>query len=449
MLARLTGLAVAIACTTYLGWSLARVTGSAWAACLALVFCVSTSPELVFKFVATKPDGLMLAFLAAAMGVYALIVSEGLTWRRGVALSVLAVMSISCKELTAPTFVFPYLGIAVAGWLQSRGDRGNRRRFAVDYGLTIAAGLIAYAMLNIVYAPSTWLARMHEWLGGPGKDPAVWAPPEYTALAYLRDVMNGLLYNFDAGGLAVVGMAAVVSIIAPVRHRLMFWLPTVSFLAIVVATAGYMPGYFLGPVSLTATIPVAAAFAHLARVQLPSPVRVVGNLAVAAAVAFNLWGGNMAWARAMIIFPLTHERYCLASIDKDELIFTGNYYVRQTGADRLSYLGFNVDDRPLGALMDQPERLPDVVVVSREELTWLADFVKRPARNEMMKLTGFSYDRFEGFESLGYKLVEVVTPRLPWPLDARAFPWYAVSPGDDLMVYRRTSTPSPHVERSQ
>ena len=99
--------------------------------------------------------------------------------------------------------------------------------------------------------------------------------------------------------------------------------------------------------------------------------------------------------------------------------------------------------------MSQPERMPDVVLVSREELTWLADFVKRPARNEMMKLTGFSYDRFEGFEPLGYRLVEVVTPRLPWPLNARVFPWYRVPSGNDLMVYRRVASTRPNPEATR
>jgi hypothetical protein len=324
-----------------------------------------------------------------------------------------------------------------------------RRRFVIDYALTIAVGLIAYAMVNVVYAPSTWQARMHEWLGGPGKDPAVWAPPGYSVLTYLRGVPDGLLWNFDAGGLAVLSLAAVVSIVAPVRHRVMLWLPTASFLAIVVATAGYMPAYFLGPLNVTAALPVAAALAHLGRARMPFPARPAGAFALTVAAVFNLWGGNAAWARAMTIFPATHERYCLASVGKDELVFTGNFYVRQPGADRLSYLGFNVDDRPLGALMSRPERMPDVVLVSREELTWLADFVKRPARNEMMKLTGFSYDRFEGFEPLGYRLFEVVTPRLPWPLNASVFSWYRVPPGNDLMVYRQVASPPPNPEATR
>ena len=36
---------------------------------------------------------------------------------------------------------------------------------------------------------------MNEWLVGPGKDPAVWAPPGYTLRAYLRDEGRGLLFD--------------------------------------------------------------------------------------------------------------------------------------------------------------------------------------------------------------------------------------------------------------
>ena len=273
VLARLTSLTIGVIATAYLGRALARATGSRWAAFLAIVFCVATSPEMIFRFVATKPDGLMLAFMAMAMGVYALIVSEGLTLRRGVALSILAVFSISCKELTAPAFVLPYAGIAIVGWVRSRIDTSVRRHFLRCYAAMIAAGLLTYALLNVVYAPTTWQARMHEWLSGPGKDPAVWAPPGYTMSAYLFDVSRALLVNFDAGGLTVLAVAILVSAVAPVRNRLMYWLPAASFLPTVIATAGYMPTRFVIPLNVAAALPVAASLAYLGNLRLTGLAR--------------------------------------------------------------------------------------------------------------------------------------------------------------------------------
>jgi hypothetical protein len=451
VLARLTGLTLGVIAVAYLGWALAKVTGSRMAAFLTLLLCVSTSPLLVTQLVATKPDGLMLAFLGGAMGVYTLIVSEGLTRRKGMALSILAVFSISCKELSAPAFVLPYFGIAIAGWCRSRGNAATRRRFLADYAVMIAAGFLAYAAINVIYAPSTWMRRMHEWISGPGKDPAVWAAPGYTSLEYLRDIWSGFLRNFDAGGLALFGLAVATSAVAPVRHRLMLWLPSISYLGVVVATAGYMPEYFISPVNLTAAPAVAAALAYLGSRPFPLVARVMGGVALGAMVAFNVWGGTAAWALVRAAFPWTHEHYCLGSAGKDELIFTGNMYARQPGADRLSYLGFNVDDRSLGEIMEQPQRMPDLILVDRALVNWIGEFEKRPARNKMMKTgTGFSYDQFQGFEPLGYQLTEIVHPHLSWPMDERVFTWYAAPPGLDLMVYRRKpGSPPPSVPTSR
>ncbi len=441
VIARLVGMVAGLAGTIVLGWGLLHLTGSRWSTFLALFFCVATSPEVAFKFVATKPDGLMLAFLAASMGVYARIIAGGLTRGRGVALSVLAVASISCKELTAPVYVLPYVGLAFSGLIATRGDGAARRRFLGAFAWTIAAGLLAYALLNVVYAPSIWRARMDEWLHGAGKDPAVWAAPGYTTADYLLDAGRALLINFDGGGLAILAASALATIALPVRHRLLLWLPTVGFVAVVLATAGYMPAYFLVPANMTAALPVASAFAALGRASWPKPARAVGLGLVAVLAAYNAWGGNAAWAVAQTRYSSVLERFCVESVDRGrERIFLGNMIVRQPGFDRLSYLGFEVDDRPLGALLarPEPERMPDLILVDREHVLWLEDFADRPKRVEMMKQdTGYDYAGFKGYESLGYRLDRVVKPELPPALPSALYPWYRPPEHADLLVYRR------------
>jgi hypothetical protein len=442
VLARLAGLAIGVGCMALYGRALLRFTGSAGATFLALMLFMATSPEVSFKFVATKPDGLMLAFLAASMGVYADIVRDGLTRRRGVALSVLAVASISCKELTAMVYVPAYAGLAVAGWLRAGGDGGNRRRFLGDFATTVAAGLAAYFLINVVYAPATWLERMREWLAGPGKDPAVWAPPGYSATAYLLDTYRGLLFNLGPGGMAVVAASLAIALVAPVRHRLLAWLPSVGFLILVVLTAGYMPTYFLCPLDVTLALPVAASLAHAGRRWVaPSPraVRAAVSVALGALVLANAWQGCLARARAAFSAHRLEEDYCLRHVGKGELIHTGNLFARSPGSDRLSYLGFAVDDRPLGALMDRPARMPDVILITTEQVRWMNDFKLRPARNAMMEATGYSYDRFEGIEPLGYRLVEAVRPRAPWPLDVPWIPPDRIPNTAEVLVYRRVA----------
>ena len=63
--ARLAGLVIALVCLFVLAKGLRQLTGSGLATLLAMLLCVATGPDLIYKFVATKPDGLMLAFLAA------------------------------------------------------------------------------------------------------------------------------------------------------------------------------------------------------------------------------------------------------------------------------------------------------------------------------------------------------------------------------------------------
>src|SRR5262249_59638869 len=101
----------------------------------------------------------------------------------------------SCKELTAAAYILPYLGIAAAGWRRTSGDPEARRRFLRSLAATLAAVPVAYALVNVVYAPASWWEHVQIWLSGPGKDPAVWAPPGYTLQAYLWDVWAGLCQN--------------------------------------------------------------------------------------------------------------------------------------------------------------------------------------------------------------------------------------------------------------
>jgi hypothetical protein len=261
VVARITGLVIASVGILLYGKALTRMTGSRPAVLLALTLCVATSPELISAFVATKPDGLMLAFLAGSMAAYTDILAGGLNKRRGFFLSFLAVCSISCKELTAPLYVLPYAAIAVRGLACSGGEISARRRFLVDYAFTVAVGIVAYLLINVVYAPATWRLRMVEWLWGAGKDPAVWAPPGYTWQAYLHDAVRGALCNLGIGGAVIVVIALTISLISPVKDRLLLWSPSAGFVLIVIITAGYMPSYFLSPSNVAVVLPVAGALA--------------------------------------------------------------------------------------------------------------------------------------------------------------------------------------------
>ncbi|HXJ84535.1 MAG TPA: hypothetical protein VMS64_38330 [Candidatus Methylomirabilis sp.] len=439
-LARSAGVLIAVVCIGLYGRALTRMTGSRLAVFLALLLCVTTSPRLVFDFVSTKPDGLMLAFLAGSMAVYTDVIGRGLTRRRGFLLSLLAVASMSCKELTAALYLPLYAGLGLWGAARPVRERDERRRFLIDYVFTIGVGVIAYLLINVVYAPATWRLRVAEWLLGPGKDPAVWAPPNYSTPAYLRDALADVLGNLGIGGVAIVAITLLITLVAPVRNRLLLWVPAAGFAMIVIVSAGYLPDYFFSPLNVAVALPVAVALAYAGAAWAPrasSAVRGAALAFVSVLCLINAWTATSVWARASLSVPSLVERYCRLHVSPRELIHTANLWVRQPGAHRLSYLGFDVDDRPLGEIMAHPPRMPDVILISRPSLAWLEDFKLRPARDAMMGATGYRYKDFPGFGALGYRIVAVVEPRVPRLLD---FPWVrdlCTRPGSSLLVFRR------------
>jgi hypothetical protein len=377
-----------------------------------------------------------MAALALSMAVYARIVTEGFTLRRGALLSLTAVASVSCKEQAAPAFAAMY------GWILLSA-LPLRRRFLFEYAAALLIGMGAYFAIDVVYAPASWWEHIQFWTSGPGKDAAVWAPPGYTRSQYLKDAMNNFLFNLGPGGSAAVLAAMIGGAFYRSRAIVGAWAPFVVYLIVVVATAGYMPRYFMLPVTVLAALPVALVFARWARAWLslahqPQLAAVLGLFLV---TGLNLWEANMAWAQVRERPSWLIEHYAASNISKDQSVGLANPWRVAAGSSRLSYLGYRVDDRPLGALMQQSGGLPDFILITREWENWLRDFSKAPARNELYEGTGYSYAAFRGMRALGYELQETVQPQLPFFLTFRWFPWPPNRPEDtgDLLVYRKIS----------
>jgi hypothetical protein len=275
---------------------------------------------------------------------------------------------------------------------------------------------------------------------GPLKDPNVWAPPAYTLQAYLHDAVRGILYNLGIGGAAIVIIALAMSLASRVKDRLLLWIPSVGFVIIIVLISGYMPHYFLSPFNVAVALPVAATLAFVGKKwsskASPSAQGLLVSL-VAALCLINLWTANIAWVSVYFSSSSLVEDYCLRNLNRRELIHTANFWIRQEGAERLSYLGFNIDDRPLGALMARPELMPDVILIPERQAVWLEQFKQRPARDAMLAESGFNYRDFPGFQALGYRMVHTWEPQFPRLLD---HPWirslYAER-SSRIFVYRK------------
>jgi hypothetical protein len=437
LLARLTGLAVALLAVFYYGLALSRAVQSPWIAAIAMTLCVATGPDIVYKFAATKPDGLMLAFLALSMGAYVSIVTFGLTFRRGVLLALSAVASISCKEQTAPAFVAMFGWLAVAG-LRRESD-GTRARFLGRYASTMLVGIAAYALINIVFSPQAWWTHVRFWTGS-GTNPAIWAGSGYSLREFFKDAIDGLFFNLGPAGCAATFVALLISFVFRPKGVAAAWAPALGYLVLLMLTVGYMPRYFLAPMNILLAFPVALALSRARQsIATPPSLKFVATAAVALLLGGGIWSGNMSRIRFDELTPLMEEQYVRAHVLRDETLHLANLWPRWKGASRLSYLGYRVDDRALGQLLAKPADLPDVILIDREQDVWLRDFRARPERDQFFRRSGYSYAQFAGIEPLGYSLAGVILPQNRRFMDPvrRGWPWYRHSPLREVLVYRR------------
>jgi len=281
---------------------------------------------------------------------------------------------------------------------------------------------------------------MAEWLAGPGMDSRVWAPPGYTSFAHLRDALHGAVDNLGIGAIPLVAAALIMKPVRGIANHILLWCPAIGFVTFVIATTGYVPDYFLSPLNVAVTLPVAVTLARAEESYLEGGRRMRFAFAAVLTVMclMNAWAAGAVWVRASLLPPALEEKYCVKNVSARELIHTSNLWVRQPGADRLSYLGFNVDDRPLGDVMTHKGPDPDVILISREELTWLGEFKLRPARDAMLVSTGYHYRDFPGFESRGYHIETVIERSVPRVFD---MPWLrdlCLRSTSDILVFRRS-----------
>jgi len=317
-----------------------------------------------------------------------------------------------------------------------------RRPFLRAYAVALLVGIGAYCIVNVIYAPGAWLAHIKFWTTGAGKDPSVWAASGYTKGQYIRDGFKNILFNLGPGGAFAVLGAILGSFFYRSKAIVWAWVPFVVYAAVIFATAGYMPRYFFLPVTILGALPVALVLAQLeASWATRPPLRIAVAALLCIAVALNLWDANIAWAQARQR-PEWMIEYAAEGIPKTQSISLANPWRVAAGSSRLAYLGYRVDDRPLGALMQHTGDLPDYVLISRVWENWMMDFKHRPSRNDLYEQTGYSYSSFAGIRPLGYELVNTLHPPVPGFLQPALALWPANITEDvtnDLLVYRRLS----------
>jgi len=419
---RLVFLTLGLGAFGFLGHCLGLVTGHRWARALAMIFCIATNYPIIVSIPTAKPDGPMLAFLAAALAVYLLIVFKGLTPARAFWLSTFAVLSISSKEITAFVFVPSYLGLAWTGWRAMRNAPSGTDRYWRSVAVGLLTGVLGYALLNVVYAPGVWWKRMEFWLAGPGISPEVWGNPTWSG--QVQRLAFGLMANLGPGGTIVLVIASVAALAGRVRQLALLSLPSLGALigAIQVRYGGER---FLTPLAVCLTPVVAAGLGVLLSGQRRLATRAVTTAALIILGVVNLLFATWCWIDLFSIPEYAIERYARAHIPTDRKLTYLSTWETAPGSTRIERMGYSYEHRPYQEWAGDPSGMPDVLFTTQGDIGFIYDIEKHPKRGDVMKAdSGFDFSTFRKPEELGYELATRIVPAVPpWWFPTSWMPW--------------------------
>jgi hypothetical protein len=434
---RLVLLAIGAAGVGILGALLARAGAPRWAVCVALLACVATNPVIISYLVILKPDAPMVAFLSVALGLYVLCSVQGATRLRLFGLSTATVLAVSSKEIAAPMLLLPCVAAGLRGM---RSETPGTRRATLA---SAAWGLAFYAVLNVVYAPATWLERMKFWVADSGADGAVWGHPGQNAWGFALEVVRELVENLGPGGMALAGAGLVT--LALLRRRLC-WdliLPAVSFTAFGLARVGYVPSYFCIPIAISAVPMTAFGLATLREWLIGWKAKAVATAALLGALGANAVYANLAWIQLGANVEYLVEQHALSHLRAGTVVSIFSFWPRPEVPTRLERLGFHVDRRGAAELIEARANLPEVLYVDPALKIWLEELRDMPMRAKMIEEnTGFRLSQWPGFEGLGYELTNVVEPAVPFWYPFSNLPRERADNRLGVLVYRRRSSSS-------
>lgn len=403
-------LLIAVIGLGYLAHTMHAVTGNRWAVGFALLFCAATNYAMVDQLPSPRPDSGMIGFSALALAVYARMLFVGLSVRRGAWFAVWAVLAISSKELAAPMFVMPFLALIFIAWREGDRNPGGRRAARRTIRWSFVTGVVAYALLNIVYAPGTWMRRMDYWLRGPGIDADVWGHGG-GPIGRIIGFAQCMLDNHGPGGSLIVPVALAAFLIARPPRSIMLLLPAVSVTLLGLAKIAYPADRFYTILCLALFLPVAVGLDALIRRPGARPATIAALVVLTIA---NVWFASFTLFHNDAIFESAAERHALAQNKRAAKYYLFSDHPHIPGSTRLEHLGLAHESRPIQQLAAQRSDLPEWVYATRGKLQFLADARKLPGRAAMIKQdSGFDIEVWTGMQALGYRHQETITPHVP------------------------------------
>jgi hypothetical protein len=433
---RLTTLVCALAGVYYLTRTLQRVLASTLGPVLGVLLSLSTSMVLLEALVDTNPNGLMIAFFLFALANYAAIILNGLTKKRAVAMAFFYVASLSCKELTSLSFILPYLALIALGVFGLRRNASEGKRNLQIVTLSCFSALGFYLLINVVYAPGAWVERMR-YVFGPLKDPAIWASASQTYASYLLQALWAAAGSLGWTGVLLLLISFVWTATKPSSRLLLLWLPFLSHLILTIATAGYMPPYFMLPLGPALCLP--SAFVISRMIETSTVSESLQTITFASLTVLCAW---MAFCATGLVRYSHIDSLVRTAVDEQipsgSRINVVNLFSNNGGLPEPTMRrGVVLDPRPLFEIIRAPvSDRPDYLLISSEGQAWGREIKTRPARAAMLKKQiGFDYSNFTSYESLGYELTGVIRPTLPGWCQPYAVADSSQHLKDDLLIY--------------
>ncbi len=417
-LGRLFFLVVGLALYAVLMVSLRRVGFDVRFVVLAFLFCVATDQPVAYYLANNRPDGPAFEFLAASLGVYVLMLYQGITRTRGILLSLCAVCAITSKELAGPAYILPYLGLGWLLWKAARQDPTRRPALLRIAGASLATGVGSYLLLNVVYAPRTWLVRMSHWLGGPGTDPDVWFEGGGAAVTLgsrLTTLGEGMLGVLGPGGFPVVALAVVVLLIRRPKHAGMMLLPFLSITALGLWPLGFPGDRFFAFAAIALVPSVVLGFSELWRTIERATWKPVALGFVGIALVANGLYANWTWLSLEGLPERATERVLQDETPRfDGTINVLSVHPGVPGKSRLTALGFRVDPRSIAQLIAaSPDQRPDRIYTNAGGLAFVEYASQSEARAGLLRAQGFEIRDWQGLAGLGYRQIAAVRTETP------------------------------------
>jgi hypothetical protein len=415
-----------------LAMSLVHAGFSRPAAFFALLLCMATNPVLIWHAVLLKGDGPMLAFSSLALGAYITIVRQGLTLARAFWLATFVAWAVSAKESAIALFALPGAALVAVGVRRSQFPEAKKQaKKAVVLGLVTVA--IWYALLNVSYAPDTWLRRVRYLFSD--LDPEIWGAPDRSVFDYLSEVFDALTNNLGPGGM-VAGVGSLVALIwLRPKCAWLLSLPLASFVLTGMLPTGYLPDRFALPAALS-LVPVIAAAVDSLRERNRQRSWVL-MLALLLLGFVNLVYANISWLQLRSAPEDLVEDYVRRHLAKDELFSIFSFWPRIAGKSRLEAMGYRLDSRPIHLALRSRTDLPKTIFITSEMQSWVEDFSRRPRRAAMVAgETGFDSKDWERSKALGYRLSGSLSAPLPGWYPFKLLPLPAASSSRAVLVYR-------------